>query len=68
MTVYCGNVSCKYNGDKNRCTAKKISLTFEGIHTKNQGFREMLSCKSYEESEMSKEISGAIKEMCLQEP
>lgn len=65
MTVYCGNVSCKYNGDRNKCTAGKISLTFEGLHTKNQGFREVLSCKSYKESEMSKQIRGMIKNMNL---
>lgn len=47
---------------------KKISLAFEGLHTKNQGFREVLSCKSYEESEMSRQMSGMIKSMDLQKP
>lgn len=65
MTVYCGNVSCEYNGDRNKCTAGKINLTFEGLHTENQGFREVLSCKAYKESEMSKQIRGMIKNMDL---
>lgn len=60
MTVYCGNVSCKYNGNKNKCTAKKINLAFEGIHTKHQGFREVLSCKAYEEEDFSKQIKGFL--------
>lgn len=68
MMVYCGNVSCKYNGGGNKCTAKKISLTFEGLHTKHQGFREVLSCKSYEECETSRQISGMMKNMDLQKP
>ncbi|MBQ9662697.1 MAG: DUF1540 domain-containing protein [Oscillospiraceae bacterium] len=33
MRVHCGAVECKYNGNKNRCTAKSIDLSWHSVMT-----------------------------------
>ena len=60
--VYCYNMKCKYCNEKNKCTNKKITLNFIGINTKYQGFKELLECKSFEESEMSLKLKKILKE------
>ena len=54
--IHCSNLKCKYCNDKYKCTNKNVTLNFVGINTVNQGFKEFLECKSFEESELSKEL------------
>lgn len=52
--IYCTDMRCKYNNDKNKCTNKKVQLNFMGINTVNQGYQHLLKCESFEESELYK--------------
>ena len=40
--------------DKYKCTNKKVELNYVGINTKFQGYRHLLECKSFEESDLYK--------------
>lgn len=46
MKVECSNLKCKYMSNKGICKAKKINLSLNGIHTKNQGFQDYLKCNT----------------------
>ena len=59
--IHCYNMKCKYCNIKNKCTNKNIILNFIGINTKYQGFKELLECESFEESDMSKQIKELLK-------
>lgn len=65
--VYCYDMRCKYCNSKNRCTNKRVELNFVGINTKYQGFKELLECKSYEESDLYKNAKETIDKMKLEE-
>lgn len=60
MTVYCASVDCKYNGDKNRCTAKGISLSSHSVMTVWDGRQEFWKCKNYEMSEEYRNVLEMI--------
>lgn len=49
--LFCGDVSCKYNGDNNVCMAKKVNLGWNSIMTMWQGRRELLNCNTYKKDE-----------------
>ena len=54
--VYCADVSCKFCNDHGVCTQKKIALGWSSVVTLHDGRQEYHRCKTYEESERSKEI------------
>lgn len=58
--IYCYDERCKYCNDKCKCTNKKVELSFHGVNTKYQGFQHYLKCKSFEESDLSKQITKLI--------
>lgn len=60
MSIYCAAVECKYNGNRNRCTAKKVTLSSHSVMTVWQGRQEYLKCKSFELSEESKRIQELL--------
>ena len=60
--IYCANMSCKYCNDKGKCTCPKVKLNYTMLHTKYQGVKELLECKSYEESDLYKKIKKYLKE------
>ena len=51
MSVYCAAVECKYNGNSNKCTAKKISLSSHSVMTLWEGRQDFWKCKNYEVSD-----------------
>lgn len=53
--VYCADISCKFNND-GICKQKKIALAWNSVLTIHDGRRDYNKCKSFEESERSKEI------------
>lgn len=63
MSVYCAAADCKYNNNRNRCTAKRINLSWHSAMTLHEGRQEFLRCKNYEMSEESKEIAEKIRQM-----
>lgn len=53
--IICARIECKYC--KNRqCQAKEINLTADSIATLYNGRQEFNTCKTFEESEESKEF------------
>ena len=54
VSVTCPCVECIYNGKRNKCTAKNISLTFRNMATVNEGRVDMWVCNMYEKSEFCK--------------
>lgn len=61
--IICANASCKYNNDKNVCTAKKISMSWQSVMTLHEGQQEYLKCKQYEMDDEYKRIYKSIREM-----
>ena len=53
--VYCADISCKFNKD-GICKERKIALAWQSVVTLNDGRQDFNKCRSYEESEQSKEI------------
>lgn len=60
MKLNCMNIRCRYCNDDYECTADKVELRFEGINTVLQGFREVASCKTFEESDLSKQMGAFV--------
>lgn len=65
MSVYCGAIECKYNNDRNRCTAGKIVLSSHSVMTVWEGRQDFWKCKNFELSDQSKAILAALG--CLRE-
>lgn len=65
MTLYCSDIRCRFCNDDNECTAESVKLVFEGLNTVYQGFREVHTCKTFEESELSKQVAIFMKEQNL---
>lgn len=61
MKVYCASLDCEYNHNK-ICIAKEIMLNEGHIHTKFQGVKHIHECKTYKESEYSRELKQALKD------
>ncbi len=63
MSVYCAAFDCKYNGRTNRCTAKRITLSWHSVMTVWEGRQEFWRCKNYEVSDEAKRLQETIKQM-----
>ena len=57
--VLCAASECKHNND-NRCTLKKLSLSWCSIVTLHDGRQEFFKCKQYEMSEESQKLLEQI--------
>ena len=47
--INCSCIECKFNGDDYICKKENVSLSFHSIVTVNQGRKEFLQCKQFEE-------------------
>lgn len=47
--INCSYIECKFNGDDYICQKESVSLSFHSIATVNQGRKEFLQCKQFEE-------------------
>lgn len=61
MSVYCAATDCKHNGNRNRCMANCVTLSWHSVMTLWEGRQEFCRCKSYEMSDESKRICELIK-------
>ena len=61
--LICADDRSKYCNDNNQCTAPKVELMFEGINTVYQGFREVYTCKTFEKSELCKQVEAFMEEL-----
>jgi len=66
MKLYCADDRCRYCNDDHVCTSETVELVFEGLHTVHQGFREVHTCKTFEKSNLYKQVEefmrGRIKQ------
>ena len=60
-SVTCPCVECIHNGERNKCTAKNISLTFRNMATVNEGRVDMWICNKYEKSDFCKRFEEDLK-------
>lgn len=61
--IHCYNIKCKYCNDKYKCTNKNVTLNFLGINTKYQGFKEVLECESFEQSDLYKKTMKLLEKI-----
>lgn len=62
--IKCARIECKYRSERTgNCQCKKLILASWNVATVNMGRKEFLECKSYEESERSKELKRRMKEL-----
>ena len=61
MSVYCESIDCKYFSITNRCTAKRIDLSYHSVMTVWNGRQDYLKCKMYEQSEEAKRMLEQIR-------
>lgn len=47
--INCSCIECKFNGDDYICKKENVSLSFCSIVTVNEGRKEFLKCKQFEE-------------------
>lgn len=57
--IKCGAVECKFNNNKNECTANSIVLNEGYYHTMNEGVKQIWTCKQYEQSDSAKRLEEA---------
>lgn len=60
--VVCAAVDCRYNNDRNRCTAKKVELSWSSVMTLWEGRQEFFRCKQYEKSAEAVELEKKLSE------
>lgn len=60
--IICARTECKYC-KKGQCQAKQINLTLNSIMTLNNGRQEFNTCKTFEESDLSKEMKKKFMEL-----
>lgn len=58
--VICAAVDCKYNNDKNICTAKRVRLNTSSVMTIWNGREEFWKCGTFEKSQEAQELEAAI--------
>ena len=58
--VLCADVACKYHGDNDVCTARKIKLSWNSVMTTWEGRQEFHRCKTFEESETYKKLKAEM--------
>ena len=61
--VKCAVPECKYNNDKNECTAKTIMLNSGNIMTVWEGRKDVWVCQQFEMSEEAKRIADMFENM-----
>lgn len=61
--LFCGASDCIYNNNRNRCTAKEVSLNDLSVMTLWEGRQHLWRCKQYEMSEEAKKIEKMMKEV-----
>lgn len=61
--VVCAVPECKYNNDKNECTANTIMLNFGNIMTVWEGRKDIWVCQQFEMSEEAKRIADMFENM-----
>lgn len=66
--IICANSLCKYNNDKNVCTAKTAEMSWHSVMTVHDGRQEFLKCKTYEMDERSKEIENQLMNWFMKHP
>lgn len=66
--IICANSMCKYNNDKNVCTAKTAEMSWHSVMTIHDGRQEFLKCKTYEMDERSKEIENQFMNLFMKHP
>lgn len=66
--IICANNLCKYNNDKNVCTAKTAEMSWHSVMTVHDGRQEFLKCKTYEMDERSKEIENQFMNLFMKHP
>lgn len=66
--IICANSLCKYNNDKNVCTAKTAEMSWHSVMTVHDGRQEFLKCKTYEMDERSKEIENQFMNLFMKHP
>jgi len=62
VSITCPCIECKYNGKKNKCTAKAINLTYRNMATINEGRVDIWICDKHELSESAKQIDKLFEE------
>ena len=66
--IICANSLCKYNNDKNVCTAKTAEMSWHSVMTVHDGRQWFLKCKTYEMDERSKEIENQFMNLFMKHP
>ena len=66
--IVCARTDCKYNNDKNQCTAKDVKLSYHSVMTVWDGRQEFLKCKAYEMDDRSRELSEKLMEYMRNNP
>ena len=66
--IVCACTECKYNNDRNRCTAKDVEMSWHSVMTVHDGRQEFLKCKTYEMDERSKEIENQFMNFFMKHP
>ena len=61
--IFCADASCKNLDNYNICKLSKVTLSWHSVVTLNDGRQEFLKCKSYEESEASKQFKERLAEL-----
>lgn len=61
--IHCYDMRCKYCNVKYKCTNKNVELNYVGINTKYQGYKHLLECNSFEESELYKNTMNVLKRL-----
>lgn len=66
--IICANSLCKYNNDKNVCTAKTAEMSWHSVMTVHDGRQEFLKCKTYEMDERFKDIENQFMNLFMKHP
>lgn len=61
--IYCAAIDCKYNNDKNVCTAKSINLSANSVMTVWEGRQEFNTCRTFEKSQFAKDVEEKCAEL-----
>lgn len=62
--IKCARIECKYRSERTgSCQCKKVVLSAWNVATMNMGRKDFLECKSFEESDKSKELREKLIEL-----
>lgn len=65
--LICSDVRGKYCNDNHRCTAPKVELMSEVINTVYHGYMDVHTCKTFEKSELCKQVDEFMEEMSMRD-